>query len=355
MRQLLKLSVLTAICSLATMASAETRVIGYVPSWAQYTQFYAKDVQYNFLTHIHYGYMLPDASGAIAISDAGAQVNYEEQVKLAKEHGVKIVVSVGGPGNAEAMKAASADAVRATFVKNIVGLVKKDRLDGIEIDWLPEATDKGIYASLLKELAQAFAQESPKPILTATLPWSEDAAAGIDPDALAGCDYVTVQAMDLMDDSKTTLEPNTNISVTTKALSMWEGKGVPADKLVPVVPFYGRSFKGAKGLGTTFTGVGSGNEGVLNYKDLMEKFDGPAYKVTFDDASQSEVAVSADETIIFSGIPSVKAVATLVKGKNYGGVAAYDLSGDYPQWKVSLLVTIGHVLRPSIDYKAKQK
>jgi len=357
MHRFLNLSVLVAtFCTFATVASAESRVIGYVPYWAQYSQFFAKDVRYNFLTHIHYGYMTPDASGAIALEDAGAQANFEEQVKMAKEKGVKILVSVGGPGKAEAMRAATSDdAVRMTFVKNIIGLVKQYGLDGIEIDWLPEATDKGAYTSLLQELAQAFSQESPRPLLTATLPWNESAIAGINPDALQGCDYVTVQTIDMMGESATVAEPNASTPVIAKAMKMWIGLGVDPSKLVPMVPFYGRSLKGATGLGSAFTGVGSGNEGVLNYRELMEKFDGPTYKVTFDEASQSEVAVSSEETIVFSGIPSVKSVATLVKDNNYGGVAAYDLSGDYDQWKVSLLVTIGSVLRPQVDYKAKQK
>ncbi|WP_461252245.1 hypothetical protein, partial [Treponema sp. R8-4-B8] len=67
------------------------------------------------------------------------------------------------------------------------------------------------------------------------------------------------------------------------------------------------------------------------------------------------VAVNENETIVFNGIPSVKAIAEAVKSNGYGGVSAFDISGDHKESIVSLLVTIGQVLRPEIDYKKKKK
>jgi hypothetical protein len=87
----------------------------------------------------------------------------------------------------------------------------------------------------------------------------------------------------------------------------------------------------------------------------MGKFDSPEYTVTFDESSKSEVAVSDAETIVFMGIPSVKAVAEQVKSEGMGGVAVYDLSQDHHEPIVSLLVTIGLQLRPEVNYKPKKK
>ena len=87
----------------------------------------------------------------------------------------------------------------------------------------------------------------------------------------------------------------------------------------------------------------------------MSKFDTPDYKVTFDSESQSELAVSKEEAIVFMGIPSVKAVAQQVKSEGMAGVAVYDLSQDHHEPIVSLLVTIGLQLRPEVNYKAKKK
>ena len=132
-------------------------------------------------------------------------------------------------------------------------------------------------------------------------------------------------------------------------------ENVEKDKILPVVFFYGKSFMGAKALGESQTGVGSGNEGVLAYKELMKKFEAPDYKVSFDEASKSEIATSEIESIVFMGIPSVKALAETVKSEGYAGVAAYDLSEDHTEPIVSLMVTIGLELRPDVNYKAKKK
>ena len=87
----------------------------------------------------------------------------------------------------------------------------------------------------------------------------------------------------------------------------------------------------------------------------MKKFEAPDYKVSFDEASKSEIATSEIESIVFMGIPSVKALAETVKSEGYAGVAAYDLSEDHTEPIVSLMVTIGLELRPDVNYKAKKK
>ena len=131
--------------------------------------------------------------------------------------------------------------------------------------------------------------------------------------------------------------------------------GIQKSLLVPVVYFYGKSFLGATGFGSSHQGTGSGNEGYLPYKELMSKFDTPDYKVSFDSDSQSEIAVSKEEAIVFMGIPSVKAVAVNVKNNGYAGVAVYDVSQDHHEPIVSVLVTIGLELRPGVNYKAAKK
>jgi len=58
--------------------------------------------------------------------------------------------------------------------------------------------------------------------------------------------------------------------------------------------------------------------------------------------------------VVFNGIPSMQAMAKTVKDNGYGGIAAFDLSGDHKEPVVSLLVSIGQVLRPEVNYKRKK-
>ena len=339
---------------LSALFAEAPKIIGYYPYWAQYSQFTAKDVRFDLVTNIHYTLFVADESGALQPQDATDLPNFEALVKGCKAHNVKLLVTIGGADNSKVLQVLAADeSKRASLVKNIVAFIKDKGIDGIELDWTPAEADKASHAKLVKDLAEAFSAETPKPLLSLSVGWDESVIARYDASALLAADYLTVQALDLMDLTKTTVAPNASTPVTLKTLQAYEARGVPAAKLIPVVPFYGRSFLGAQGLGTESKGPGSGNEGLLTYKDLMEKFNDNTYKVSFDDASQSEVAVSKSETIVFSGIPSIKSEASLVKTGGYGGIAVSDLSCDYPNWKVSLLVTLGSVLRPEIDYKQK--
>lgn len=352
MKSLLKV---VAVLGLFTSSLfAQTKIIGYLPYWAQYQQFYAQDIRYEFLTHVHYGYFVPTGD-KLEFADVADQPNFQSLVQKATDKNVKVIGVVGGPGQAEAMKAATGESLSA-LAKNAASFAKMNGLSGLELDWLfTTEEDAGAFQSLVKAFKEALISVDPGMTLSATLMAGKEGQALYPTSVLEQLDYVTVAAIDEMTDQETTVKANCNGAALAAKLGELEGAGLDKSKIVVVVPFYGKSFAGATGLGSAFTGVGSGNEGLLNYVELMAKFDSPDYKVSYDEATQSEVAVSATETIVFNGIPSIKAVTENVKTKGYGGIAAYDLSGDAKQPIISLLVTIGKVLRPEINYKGKKK
>ena len=223
-------------------------------------------------------------------------------------------------------------------------------LAGIELDWMPaEEEEYASWGALVTVLADAGV------VVSATVAGSPDAAKLYPADALAKLATAMVMLTDQMSAEESSVKPNSDFSYAQEVLKAYAEAGISADKVVPVVPMYGKTFLGATGLGSSHQGSGSGNEGYLTYKELMNVFDTPDYQVTFDEATQSEVAVSSSETIVFNGIPSMKSLATFVKDNGFGGMALYDISGDHKAPVVSLLVTVGQVLRPEIKYNAKKK
>jgi len=342
---------LLALLACATFVSAaEKMVIGYYPYWAQYSQFYPKDVRMGLLTQIHYGYLVPSANGELAMADESDKANFEELVRLAKEKKVDVLVSIGGAGNEEAMASvATAEGARA-LAENALAFVREYKLAGIEIDWkMTDASRMEQFNLLVKALTTAFAEAKEEPLVAATV--DAGLADSYSSEVLGELDYLIVGSLDQMSDAESAVKPNCNGAKLMETVASLAKKGIDAESLVPVLPGYGKSFSGATGLGSAHQGIGSGNEGLLSYRDLMEKFEGPAYKVEFDEETWSEVAVSDKETIVFNGIPSVDAVAKDVKANGYGGIALYDVSNDMRQPIVSLLVTAGKVLRPKVDYK----
>ena len=303
----------------AAMAQAAAdKVIGFYPYWSQYSQFYAKDIRYNLVTDIHYMSITPTAEGTVAFADEYDADNFKNLASMSKENGVKLIVSVGGMEAESSLKAiASSDETLSTFVSNVKEWLSTNGGDGVELDWQNLTSDDSEdYAKMLNALVDGLSGSTVTAVIYPAL----------------GLDAYKAEALDAV-----------------------AAAGVNKDLLAPVVFLYGKSFAGAKGLGSSHTGVGSGNEGYLPYAELMNRFDTPDYTVTFDEATKSEVAVSETESIVFMGIPSVKAVAQHVKSEGMAGVAVYDLSQDHYEPIVSLLVTVGLELRPGVNYKASKK
>ncbi len=342
---------LLAVAALVAAAvAAPFRVVGYFPYWAQFSQFMPKDVRYQFVTHIHYASLAPAEDGSIAFADDTDAPQFEELAKRAAENNVALIASIGGfevEGNLKAI--AEDDSKLSAFCDAAAEWVEKYNLGGVELDWQNATADDA--AALGKLVGALKSKLSSKEVAVLTYSSSMDAYS----DALNQADYVVMMVGDQMSESESSVKPNLSKQDIEGAVSSLAGKGVSKDKIVPVVTLYGKSFAGASGLGSSHQGIGSGNEGFIPYKELMKMFEAPDYKVSFDEASASEVAVSDGETIVFSGIPSLKAICGMVKEEGLAGIAAYDLSQDHKESIVSLMVTIGLQLRPGVDYSGKKK
>lgn len=345
-----KMFLLAVAALVAAAVAAPFRVVGYFPYWAQFSQFMPKDVRYQFVTHIHYASLAPAEDGSIAFADDTDAPQFEELAKRAAENNVALIASIGGfevEGNLKAI--AEDDSKLSAFCDAAAEWVEKYNLGGVELDWQNATADDA--AALGKLVGALKSKLSSKEVAVLTYSSSMDAYS----DALNQADYVVMMVGDQMSESESSVKPNLSKQDIEGAVSSLAGKGVSKDKIVPVVTLYGKSFAGASGLGSSHQGIGSGNEGFIPYKELMKMFEAPDYKVSFDEASASEVAVSDGETIVFSGIPSLKAICGMVKDEGLAGIAAYDLSQDHNESIVSLMVTIGLQLRPGVDYSGKKK
>jgi GH18 family chitinase len=325
---------------------AQNGVIAYFPHWAQYSQFKPSDVRYNLITEIRYGYLTPSGSEFV-FADESDKDNFLALVKLAKAAKVKIAVAVGGLGSEDAMNQAYGSGNLAVAAKKFQ---REFGIDAFELDG--GAIDSDNLPKLLQEAA-SLADDGLS--VSVAIPGNEALASAVSGN-LGKIESISLWFTDDASASDSQVKPNSNTAANIRILEAFAGAGVPKEKLVPILPFYGKSFYHAKGLGSSHEGAGSGNDGVLPYKDILDKFKSAgAYEVSFDESSKSEVAVSESETIVFNGIPSVKAITEAVKENGYGGVAAFDISGDHKEPIVSLIVTIGQILRPDVDYKKKKR
>lgn len=342
-------SLFVALC-LTSLIFAQNQVIGYFPYWAQYSQYKPADIHFERVSELRYASLMPVSDGSITWVDEMDAANFDSLSQKATEHNVPLVAVVGGMDATEAFIAIATDeSLRSTFAKAVAEWVNRYNLAGVELDWQGLAsnnTEK--FSALFSEIKKTL---SGKSVGVAVYPASADAYGEV----LKSADFVTVFIGNQMSVDSATVRPNLSLSDVSAAMNLFADKGVNKAKLSVVVSLSAMSFSGASGLGSSHQGAGSGNEGFLSYKDLMTRFDTPDYKVSFDEASSSEVAVGNGETIVFSGIPSVKTISSWIKDNDFGGVALYDISEDHPEAIISLFVTAGQVLRPGVSYAPLKK
>ena len=70
-------------------------------------------------------------------------------------------------------------------------------------------------------------------------------------------------------------------------------------------------------------------------------------------ACKPQAPVGNGEIIVFNGIPSLKALAEVIKNQGLGGVVVNDVASDDEHAIISLQVTLMQVLKPEMDFKKK--
>ncbi|MGA5082585.1 glycoside hydrolase family 18 protein [Streptomyces griseoincarnatus] len=310
----------------AQEAAAGSKVVGYFTEWGTYDRkYYVKNIETSGsadrLTHINYAFGNV-TGGKCAIGDAYAATDRaytaEESVdgaadtwdqplrgtfnqlrKLKEKHpGLKVIWSFGGwtwsGGFGEAAKNPAA------FAQSCLDLVEDPRwagvFDGIDIDWeYPNAcgatcdtSGRDAYRELMAALRSAF---GPDRLVTAAIPADATDGGKIDAADYAGAaqyvDWYNPMTYDFFgawDTAGPTAphSPLTSYDGIPKAeyhsaatIARLTGLGIPADKLLLGIGFYGRGWTGVTQAdpGGTATGPAPGTyeAGIDDYKVLKDR------------------------------------------------------------------------------------
>jgi chitinase len=214
---------------------APFRVVGYLPSW----RLRDTAVPYRSLTHLNYAFVLPTRSGGLTpIAEPG---RLDAMVAAAHAAGVAVCLSVGGwnGGDDSAFEAMAASAgTRATFVEAAAAVVDARHLDGLDIDW--EYPDAGASADHFLALMRALAARlhPAGKLLTAAVVAEGEHGDGVVPEVFATADFLNVMAYDADESGRTN---HSSYDYAVASLRYWRRRGLPRDKLVLGVPFYGRA------------------------------------------------------------------------------------------------------------------
>ncbi len=355
------------------------RIVAFYAGWAMYDrQYFIKDIQADKLTHLNYAFANVSEDGEVVLGDEWGDTQYpfpgddEDAPRLGNFHqlqllkqthpNLQILISIGGwSQSAHFSDAALTADSRAKFARSAVDFVAKYGFDGVDLDWeyptgdgqpgnVERPEDPANFVLLLAEIRSQLDAQGAKDghtyLLTIALAAEEQAYQPLDWKQLVPLlDWVNVMTYDMAGDwsavtgfdaplYNSTDDPPEGISTDT-VLRALMALGVPADRLVMGVPFYGRGWLGVgptnNGLHQPFKSMAPGTWelGDFDYTDLAANYLG-SFQRFWDERAQVPWLYSPEKQIMISyeDPESLTAKAHYVRANGLGGIMIWELSID---------------------------
>jgi chitinase len=226
----------------AFSVATDTKVVGYIPNWIDLNTF-SKTFDFSKLTHINIAFENPDANGNLSYNAGNSAL-------IAKAHasGVKVLVSIGGGSESEDAATRAryfsliSDANRAAFISKIASYVTSRNFDGIDVDLEGPAINAD-YGDFIKDLSDSL-----KPmgkLVTAALSQGYGGAS-VQNATLQYFDFVNVMSYNATGPwDKNSPGQHSSFTLADADIKNWKGRGLPAEKIILGVPFYGYGFGAA--------------------------------------------------------------------------------------------------------------
>ncbi len=216
------------------------RVVGYLPTWS-YGEY--KNIDFTALTHINIAFCNVNSRGELECGIPDSAM--EDIVEKAHDNGVKVMAALGGGGYGDPYRDLIATEEKIVQLnEKIEAFCLEYNLDGVDLDVELNSSDSvwdnyGIWVSGLRELCD----EHEWLLSTATAQW---VAGSVSAETFALFDFVNVMAYD--NDSRGS-KSHASYEFAVECLDYFHNrKGVPKEKLVLGVPFYGRGYSASGSL-----------------------------------------------------------------------------------------------------------
>lgn len=291
-------------------------IIAYVTSWTSVVP------DPTHITHINYAF------GHVNNTFDGVRIDNETRLKeivaLKKKHPhLKVMLSIGGWGSGRFSEMAADAANRAKFAADCNRVVKEFGLDGIDIDWeyptsgaggisnSPE--DKDNFTLLMRDIRKAIGKKQLLTLATASN-GKYIAFDNINPYV----DFVNIMTYDSGNPPyhhASLFRSDKSGHVTCEeAVAAHVAAGMPIEKLVLGIPFYGR-------------GNNKEVKNFIDYKDLL-KLDGLERK--WDDVAKADYMVNGDDVLVltFETPESIKHKCEYLLNKGMLGAMYWEYAGD---------------------------
>ncbi len=278
------------------------RVVGFYGSWNYWSGFDVNEIPFDKLTHVIICFLNPHASGEISDFSGEEIAHARSFIAAAKAKNVKTLVSVGGATlSSEFSSLVSNASARGNFARNLKIYCQNNGLDGVDIDWeFPQnSADSANLTLLLKEIRAQFGSSL---LLAIDLPADAEKGKWFSQSALDICDWYNVMSYDYTGSFPGSIHgQHSAYSHATNSMLYWRGRGIPKDKIVLGVPFYGKNFN-----------QGGSN---MDYDKIVATY-------------RPHPDADSVANIYFNGPTTIKRKSAFVTQFGFGGVMIWEISKD---------------------------
>jgi chitinase len=329
-------------------------IIGYVPGFRG--ELDEKTIDAKKLTHINYAFVDVKDSMAWLTNLETDTINFRKLNHLKKDNpDLKILISIGGWAWSENFSdAVLTENSRAKFAQTSAAIVEQHHLDGVDIDWeypgmkgednVFRTEDKENFTLMFKAIREALDKLAGKTgktyFLTTALPAFPKLFEVTEMGKIAeSIDFVNIMAYDFYV-SGDTAGHHSNLFASEnyeredsgdKAYTLFRKEGVPAEKLVLGIPFYGRSWlmKTADNMGINRQVDSTVRGGGYTFiKDsIMIR---PGFVRHWDEKAKVPYLWNADtrQLVSYDDEESIKYKCEYVKERNMAGVMFWQYASD---------------------------
>ncbi len=369
------ISLLLVGLSLTTFAQSKKYVvIGYVTGSGWTKEGLEADAKR--MTHINFAFAVPNEKGVLAPLNERSIQTLKMLTDLKKiNKDLKILISIGGWGGCKYFSDVSLnEAARQKFAKSCLDLLNTHHLDGVDIDWeypdqigagnIFRPEDKQNYTLLLKTLREQLDEQGKKDKRLNANHYLLTSATGGDTafvnhtelaNAAKYLDYVNIMTYDLYHGNDVVTGHHSPLyqskssdhsrNSSDDAVKGHVKAGVPINKIVLGVPFYGRGW----------TNVNPANQGLfqktentkhsfISYAELMDKYiDKNGWKRYWDEAAKVPYLWNEKEKsfLSYGDEESLKYKTQYIKDQGMAGIMFWEYHHDLPARKLMTSIENG--------------
>ncbi len=331
------------------------KVIAYVFTLEDNWDIYVEKA--NQITHINYAFANIKDGKVIEGKDADTEnIKRLNELKLVN-NSLKILISVGGwSWSKNFSDAVLTEESREKFAASALAFMLKHKMDGIDLDWeypgLPgdgnvhRPEDKENFTAILKLLREKLdkiATTKKDYLLTIATGASQNYLDHTNMrEAHKYLDFINIMTYDFygggsrrtghhanLNTSK--YDINTQVRSAVNAVEQHVNAGIPINKIVLGVPFYGRWWKGTQPTNNGLYQETNGATGSYNYKTIVDSLQSnKGFTEHWDEAAKTPYIWREIDSLFvtYDNAKSIKIKVDYVNENKLGGIMFWQFNGD---------------------------